>query len=85
MIRIIITITAIAAAAAGLFFVIHSSHEEEMKCDEVIFIEGELSRDIRGVDYLSDGNITRVHYCDSTIEDIPTIRVIKIVDKEDVQ
>ena len=56
-----------------------------MKCDEVIFIEGELSRDIRGVDYLSDGNITRVHYCDSTIEDIPTIRVIKIVDKEDVQ
>lgn len=84
MIRIIITITTIAFASVGIFFVIHSSHEEKMKCDEVVFLEGELSMDVREVDS-HDNGISTIYLCDGKVLKVPTRRIIKIVKKEDVQ
>ena len=55
--------------------------KERKECDQVIFLEGELSRDIRNVEYENYGQITRIYYCDGTQEDIPTRRVIKVVYK----
>jgi len=54
---------------------------ERKECDQVIFLEGELSRDIRYVNYYNYGQITRIYYCDGTQEDVPTRRVIKVVYK----
>ena len=67
------------------FFAIFFPMKQRAECDQVIFLEGELSRDIRKVDYIHDANITRIHYCDDTVEDVPTSRVIKIIYKDDVQ
>ena len=55
--------------------------KERKECDQVIFLEGELSKDIRDVDYYNYGQITRIYYCDGTKEDVPTRRVIKVVYK----
>ena len=55
--------------------------KERKECDQVIFLEGELSRDIRNVDYIYYGSITRIYYCDGTQEDVPTTKVIKVVYK----
>ena len=73
----------------GLFLMyapmVYFVEQDRMQCDEVIFLEGELSKDIQWVDYISDGNIARIHYCDGTVADVPTSRVIKILHKDDVQ
>ena len=55
------------------------------KCDQVIFLEGETSRDCRDVMYMSDGNIAYITYCDGTREEVPIGRIIKVIEKEDVR
>jgi len=55
--------------------------KEKEQCDEVIFIEGELSMDIRYVKSYNNG-ITYVYLCDGTEMKVFTHRIIKIVDKE---
>ena len=60
---------------------LYLSSKENKECDQVIFLEGELSRDIRDVNYYNYGQITRINYCDGTQEDVPTTRVIKVVYK----
>jgi hypothetical protein len=61
--------------------IIYSIEKEQHQCNQVVFLDGELSRDINYVDYLNHGNIARIHYCDGNVEDIPTIRIIKVVIK----
>ena len=55
------------------------------KCDQIIFLEGEMSQDCRDVIYMMDGNIARITYCDGTRIQVPTSRINKIIDKQDVQ
>lgn len=59
--------------------------KDSEKCDQIIFLEGETSRDCRDVTYMSDGNIARITYCDGSREQVPISRVIKVIDKTDVQ
>jgi hypothetical protein len=61
--------------------IIYLSHEERMQCDQVIFLEGELSMDIRYVDSYENGMST-IHLCDGKTLRVPTRRIIKIVDKD---
>ena len=51
-----------------------------MQCDEVVFLEGELSIDVRYV-YSYDNGMSNIHLCDGEILRIPTKRIIKIIDK----
>jgi hypothetical protein len=64
--------------------IVYFSHQKSMQCDEVVFLEGEMSMDVREVDTYDTG-MSRIHLCDGTVMEVPTIRIIKIVDKEDVQ
>jgi len=82
---VLVTLATAATMAAIIVPTVYFSHKNSMECDEVIFLEGENSRDIRGVNYIYNGNIARIYYCDDTIEDVPTSRVIKVIKKEDVQ
>jgi hypothetical protein len=61
--------------------IIYSIEKEQHQCNQVVFLEGELSRDINYVDYLNHGNIARIHYCDGNVEDVPTSRIVKVVVK----
>jgi hypothetical protein len=63
------------------FGIIYSIDKEKHSCSRVIFIEGELSRDINSIDYVNHGNIARIYYCDGKVEDIPTSKIIKVVFK----
>lgn len=54
--------------------------QKEQKCDEIVFLEGELSMDVRGVDSYDNGMST-IHLCDGTTMRVPTRRIIKIVNK----
>lgn len=83
--NVLVTLATAATMVAIIAPIVYFSHKNSTECDEVIFLEGENSRDIRGVNYIYDGNITRIYYCDDTIEDVPTSRVIKVIKKEDVQ
>jgi hypothetical protein len=60
---------------------VYLSHKEDTECDQVIFLEGELSIDIRYVDSYDNGMST-IRLCDGKILRVPTSRIIKIVDKE---
>jgi hypothetical protein len=55
--------------------------KEKHSCNKVIFLKGELSQDINRVDYIANGEVARIYYCDGTREDVPTSRIIKVVDK----
>jgi hypothetical protein len=65
-----------------MVFTTYSVWDEENSCNKVIFLRGELSRDINHVDYIANGQVARIHYCDGTREDVPTTNIIKIVTKE---
>jgi hypothetical protein len=60
---------------------IYTVWKEDNSCNKVIFLKGELSRDINHVDYMVNGMVARIHYCDGTTEDVPTSRIIKVVNK----
>jgi hypothetical protein len=55
--------------------------KERSECDQVIFLEGELSMDIRGV-YSYDNGMSTIDLCDGKTLRVPTRRIIKIVDKD---
>ena len=55
--------------------------KERSECDQVIFLEGELSMDIRGV-YSYDNGMSTIDICDGKTLRVPTRRIIKIVDKD---
>jgi len=55
--------------------------KEKSECDQVIFLEGELSMDIRGV-YSYDNGMSTIDLCDGKTLRVPTRRIIKIVDKD---
>ena len=57
------------------------SHKENTECDQVIFLEGELSMDVRGV-YSYDNGMSTIDLCDEKTLRVPTSRIIKIVDKD---
>jgi hypothetical protein len=61
--------------------IIYLAAEEKMQCDQLIFLEGELSIDIRYVDSYDNGMST-IRLCDGKILRVPTRRIIKIVDKD---
>ena len=55
--------------------------KERSECDQVIFLERELSMDIRGV-YSYDNGMSTIDLCDGKTLRVPTRRIIKIVDKD---
>ena len=65
----------------GMSLAIYTVWKEDNSCNKVIFLKGELSRDINHVDYMVNGMVARIHYCDGTTEDVPTSRIIKVVNK----
>lgn len=69
----------------GTTLVTYATWKEDHSCNKVIFLKGELSRDINRVDYIANGMVARLHYCDGTVEDVPTSRVVKVINKDDVQ
>jgi hypothetical protein len=82
--KIITTFLTIATFIAIIFPIAYCSHQKEMKCDEVVFLEGELGMDVREV-YPSEDGISTIYLCDGTKMQVPTIRIVKIIEKEDVQ
>jgi hypothetical protein len=60
--------------------IIYFYREESLKCDEVIFIEGELGMDIRSAYHYENG-ISIITFCDGKTMRVPTKRIIKIVNK----
>jgi hypothetical protein len=55
--------------------------KEKTECDQVVFLEGELSMDIRDVNSYENGMST-IDLCDGKTLRVPTKRIIKIVDKD---
>jgi len=54
--------------------------QDKMQCDSVIFIKGELSRDVRDVYFSSNGTAT-IEYCDGSREQLPTHRILRVIHK----
>lgn len=67
----------ITLSILGLVF----SVQEKYECDQVIFLEGELGMDCCNVSSYENG-MSIITLCDSTKMQVPTNRIIKIVDKE---
>jgi len=82
--KIITTFLTIAILAVIIIPGAYLSHREDMKCDEVVFLEGETSMDARGV-YTNEGGMSTIYLCDGTEMKVPTTRIVKIIEKEDVQ
>lgn len=61
--------------------VIYFSYKEDQECDQVVFVQDELSMDAREVSSFSNG-MSVVRLCDGTNLEVPTHRIIKIVDKD---
>ena len=59
----------------------HFGLKEDTECDQVIFLEGEMSMDVRDVNSYENGMST-IYLCDGKTLRVPTSRIIKIVDKE---
>jgi hypothetical protein len=61
--------------------IIYFAKQEETQCDEAVFLEGELSMDVRYV-HSYDNGMSTIHLCDGQVLRVPTRRIIKIVDKD---
>ena len=61
--------------------ILYFSHKEDTECDQVIFLEGEMSIDVRDVNSYENGMST-IYLCDGKTLRVPTSRIIKIVNKE---
>jgi hypothetical protein len=59
----------------------HFVLKEDTECDQVIFLEGEMSMDVMDVNSYENGMST-IYLCDGKTLRVPTSRIIKIVDKE---
>lgn len=62
--------------------IVYFANRESMQCDEVVFLEGELSMDVREVDSYPSG-MSCIRLCDGKNIIVPTNRIIKVVDKEE--
>jgi hypothetical protein len=71
----------VSSAVVGISLATYTIWKDDNSCNKVIFLKGELSRDINRVDYIANGIVARLYYCDGTHEDIPTSRIIKVVEK----
>ena len=71
----------VSLVVGGMSLATYTVWKERKACNQVIFLKGELSRDINRVDYIANGMVARLHYCDGTSEDVPTSRIIKVVIK----
>jgi hypothetical protein len=71
--------------AMGMFImfltILHFVIKEDTECDQVIFLEGEMSIDVRDVNSYENGMST-IYLCDGKTLRVPTSRIIKIVNKE---
>lgn len=67
----------------GLMYgpIVYFAEQESMQCDEVVFLEGELSIDVREVNS-HDNGMSTIYLCDGKLLRVPTRRIIKIVDKD---
>lgn len=79
--QVIAIILAIGFVIGGTSLATYVVWKEDNSCNKVIFLKGELSRDINQVDYMANGMVARIHYCDGTTEDVPTSRIVKVVIK----
>ncbi len=79
--QLIYIILVIGFVIGGTSLVTYTVWKEDNSCNKVIFLKGELSRDINQVDYMANGQVARIHYCDGTTEDVPTSRIVKVVIK----
>jgi hypothetical protein len=61
--------------------IVYLIKQDKMQCDEVVFLEGELSMDVREVNSYDNGMST-IHLCNGRLLRVPTKRIIKIVDKD---
>jgi hypothetical protein len=71
----------VSLVVVGMSLATYTIWKDDNSCNKVIFLKGELSRDINRVDYIANGMVARLHYCDGTTEDVPTSRIIKVVIK----
>jgi hypothetical protein len=71
----------VSLVTVGMSLATYVIWKDDNSCNKVIFLKGELSRDINYVDYIANGMVARLHYCDGTTEDVPTSRIIKVVIK----
>jgi hypothetical protein len=74
-------ILAVSFVIGGVSLATYIVWTEDHSCNKVIFLKGELSRDINQVDYMANGMVARIYYCDGTTEDVPTSRIVKVVKK----
>jgi hypothetical protein len=74
---------ALMVIGATLLYVpiIYFARHQDMQCDEVVFLEGELSMDVREVDSYSNG-MSCIRLCDGKNITVPTNRIIKVVEKD---
>lgn len=79
--QVVAVILMVSFVIGGTTLATYTIWKEDHSCNKVIFLKGELSRDINRVDYMSNGNVARIHYCDGTTEDVPTSRIVKVVAK----
>jgi len=72
----------LAVLATALIYgpIIYFSRKESMECDTVIFIKGESSRDARDI-FFMDSGIASIEYCDGSREQIPTHRILRVINK----
>ena len=61
--------------------IVYLIKQDKMQCDEVVFLEGELSMDVREVNSYDNGMST-IHLCNGRLLRVPTKRIIKIVEKD---
>lgn len=81
LLRVIFGMIMASLVVSGMVFATYVMWKEENSCNKAIFLKGELSRDINRVDYMANGMVARIHYCDGTTEDVPTSRIVKVVAK----
>ena len=79
--KVLSMLLVVSLVVGCMIFTTYVVWKEDNSCNKVIFLKGELSRDINHVDYMINGMVARIHYCDGTSEDVPTSRIIKVVNK----
>jgi len=61
--------------------IVYFFEQDKMQCDQVVFLEGEMSIDVCDVNSYENG-MSVIHLCDGKTLQVPTRRIIKIVDKD---
>ena len=79
--KVLSMLLVVSLVVGGMSLATYTVWKEDNSCNKVIFLKGELSQDINQVYYIANGMVARIYYCDGTSEDIPTSRIIKVVDK----